>query len=163
MNWGAIIMDGVIAAIIGVAGVGVAAVLTEAMIGKRVMRRIDALPIAERKQEHEKLSADHAALLTNNALLLQVCGEMKTDTRRIVDIANDEKAKQEMRYGNLTDAQRTIIDSLNRVQALGAELQRLQSENVTLRQQMLEQQDLIHSLRGQMATREMQQDFEVER
>lgn len=118
----------------------------------------------ELSQEHKDLSREHSQIAGNVtekiALLNTSVAENKEITRSVKEMLIEDKSNSEYQYASLTEKQKDIINSINKLSDFGTEMQRLQverngfyeenkylkEENKALKEQCLRYQKLIDDI-----------------
>jgi len=154
------IMEGIIAAIIGAAGGIIAVLLSELLLGKRI---IDILKthVSDSSRKHKELSDEHNRLSNEHNRLSKehnslskehgnILSELKSyimeKTTAINNILIEEKTKHEFRYNSLNDHQKIISDSIKNLENFSREFERVVFEN----KQLLNEIDRLKIERGDM-------------
>lgn len=100
---------------------------------------------AQTKKEHNNLSGEHKDLSKEHKDLSKEHGEIleivKDDSKffmlvskvdAVKEVMLESKTKDEMRYENLTDKQKDIVNSVNYLQQIAGEIKYLQESNTKL-------------------------------
>lgn len=162
-------METIIAAFItGISGI-IAGVLGSCLLyNKKLQNILDGINTLklhkELSQEHKDLSREHSQIAGNVtekiSLLNTSVAENKEITRSVKEMLIEDKSNSEYQYASLTEKQKDIINSINKLSDFGTEMQRLQverngfyeenkylkEENKTLKEQCLRYQKLIDNI-----------------
>lgn len=129
-------------------------------------------------KEHEGLSKEHDQIKTviadNVSLLSASVNENKEITRTVKEMFLEDRAKYEFQYGNLTEKQKDIIDSVGKLNNFATEMRNLQEErnclvdenrelkveNRVLKEQCLHYSQLLSEL-AEERTAERSNDMEL--
>lgn len=173
-------METIIAAFItGISGI-IAGVLGSCLLyNKKLQNILDGINTLklhrELSQEHKDLSREHSQIAGNVtekismlntsvtekiSMLNMSVAENKKITRSVKEMLIEDKSNSEYQYASLTEKQKDIINSINKLSDFGSEMQRLQvernsfyeenkylkEENKTLKEQCLRYQKLIDNM-----------------
>jgi hypothetical protein len=114
----------------------------------------------------EKLSIDHSGLSKDHQKILDKIDVVKDTASGIKGLLDTSKETNELRYKNLDDKQKAIIDSLKELEALADELKMVVTENSHLKEINKKQHDEINRLEqlvmNKSRQRERSNDYDLE-
>lgn len=91
--------------------------------------------------KHNDLSNEHSNLSKEHSEIRIRIDETKVDVSSIANMIIEEKAKDEMRFNNLTDKQKAIVSSVDNLKRFADEMKSLQEEKMNLQE---ENSKLLH-------------------
>lgn len=172
-----IIMQSIVVAIITAATTLLGVVLVEILFGRKTYKLLDlhsqkSESIAEKNhgehddlsKEHDSLSHEHEVLSGDHKVLLERAANLSADTKvistnvqAIGQSLSAAHAAEQVRYDNLTDKQRSIKDSIDKLKDFSGELERVNLKNVQLQNEL--ELTRKSSLEQQQQYRELYQNY----
>lgn len=138
-------MKEIISAIINMIGVVVAAWLACHYAVKKGLDNIVEIKEVQKEEkekqgkegivqavEREKQRSEHSNLSKEHNQILNQLEESKKISLSVKEVVLETKHKDEERYGNLTDKQKDIVNSINHLQQIAEEMKYLQESNTKL-------------------------------
>lgn len=150
-------MEAFIIALIGAAGALIAAIVSGIYSNRKINKEL-ALHDQKSTSGHESLSKEHQGLAKDAETLTKKLDmqfsnvshnvhELSSEVRIIRERQVEERAKQEFRYSNLSEAQKHLVQSAGDVGKFVQEFGRLAAENQQLRQENMQLQQNLQNLK----------------
>lgn len=159
------IMQSIIVAIIGAAGGIIAVLLSELLLGKRIIDTLKShvsdsnFRYKELSDENSMLSKEHSSLSKEHSSLSKEHGNILLELKNFIlekttatnNILIEEKTKHEFRYNNLNDHQKNISDSIRNLEGFAGEFERVIFENKRLSNEIdrlnIERSDMVMQIK----------------
>ena len=131
MYWEDIIMDAIVPAIITASATLIGIFFIETLYGKRIFSKLEKHDDGT-DSYHQKLSREHMELKINSNNVLEANKEIKTKLYDVDMFLKTEKENKKIQFDNLSDKQKEMKSSIDKLAEFSEEFQRISLLNSNL-------------------------------